>query len=126
MTKYSRKVIVFRDSHLGGINRKLFSSFLSKCRTRLKYFSGASTKDLEYYVTPTLIEEKPDIDFIHIDSNDIDFQQLRHNTVENIGKYIINIGQKCRESGVSNVIISSVLVKLTKFIRQLNDILHVS
>ena len=89
MTKYSRKVIVFGDSHLGRINRKLFSSFLSKCRTRLKYFSGASTKDLEYYVTPTLIEEKPDIDFIHIDSDDIDFQQLRHNTVENIGKYIL-------------------------------------
>ena len=107
------------------INRKLFSSFLSKCRTHLKYFSGTSTKDLEYYATPTLIEEKPDIVVICIDSNDTDFQQLRHNTVENIGKYINN-GQKCRESGVSNVIISSVLVKLTKFIRQLNDILHVS
>ena len=40
---------------------------------------------------------------------------------------IVNIGQKCRESGLSKVIISSVLVKsnikVTKFIRQLNDIL---
>ena len=40
----------------------------------------------------------------------------------------MNIGQKCRESGLSKLIISSVLVKnninITKFIRQLNDILR--
>ena len=47
--------------------------------------------------------------------------------VENIGNNIINIGKKCRESGLSKVVISSVLVKnnikVTKFITQLNDIL---
>ena len=40
-------------------------------------------------------------------------------TFENIGKDIINTGRKCRESWVSKVIISSVLVKnnvkVTKF-----------
>ena len=35
----------------------------------------------------------------------------RHNTVENIGKDIINISKKCSENGVSKVIISSVYVK---------------
>ena len=49
-------------------------------------------------------------------------------TVENIGNSTINIGQKCRESGLSKVNISSVLVKnnikVTKFIRQLNDVLR--
>ena len=58
-----------------------------------------------------------------MDSNDTDFTQLRHNTIENIGKDIINIDQKCRESRVSKVIIPSVLVKnnikVTKFIRHL-------
>ena len=61
---------------------------------------------------------------MYIGSNDIIFQQLRHNTVQNIEKDIINIGKKCNESVVSKVIISSVLVtndiKLTKFIRQLS------
>ena len=78
-------------------------------------------KYLEYYVTPTFDEE-------NIDSDDIDLRKLRHSTVENIGNNIINFGQKCRESGISKVIISSVLVKnnikVTKFVRQLNDILR--
>ena len=42
-TKYGRKVIVVLNSHLGGINRKLFSNSLPKCRSCLKYFSGART-----------------------------------------------------------------------------------
>ena len=50
-TKYGRKEIVFGDSHLGRIHRKLFSNSLPKCRTRLKYFTGVRTRDLEYYVT---------------------------------------------------------------------------
>ena len=61
-------------------------------------------------------------------SNYTGSRQLRHSTVENNGKDIINICQKCSESGVSKVIISSVLVKnninLTKFIKHLNNILR--
>ena len=83
---------MFGESHLQHIGRKRFSNSLPKYRTRPKYFSGGRTKDLEYYVTLTLDEEKPDIVVIHKDSNDTDFQQLRHNTVKNIEKDIINIG----------------------------------
>ena len=65
---------------------------------------------------------------MHIDSDDIDFPQLPNNTVENIRKDIINIDQKFRESRVSKVIISFVLVKnnikVTKFIRHLNYFLR--
>ena len=82
---------MFAGSHLWHINRKRFSNFLPKCRTCLEYFSGGGTKDLEYYVTLTVDEEKTDLVVIHIDSSDIDFRRLRHNTVENIGKDIINI-----------------------------------
>ena len=93
------------------INRKLFNNSLSKCRSRGKYFSGARTKDLEYYVTRELNQEKPDIVVIHIGSNDTDFRQLRRKTVKTIEKYIVNTGKKCGESGVSKVLSSSVLVK---------------
>ena len=65
---------------------------------------------------------------LQIGFNDTDFPQLRHNTVKNIGKDTTNIGKKCREGGVVKVIISFVLVKnnvkVTKFIRQLNEILR--
>lgn len=93
------------------INRKLFNNSLSKCRSRLKYFSGTRTKDLEYYVTRELNEGKPDIVFIHIGSNDTDFRQLLRKTVKNIEKYIVNTGKRCGESVVSKVLSPSVLVK---------------
>ena len=119
---------MFGESQLWDINRKRFSNSLPKFRTRLKYFSGRKAKVLEYFVTLTLDEQKPDIVVIHMDSSDIDFQQLRHNTVKIIGKDIISIGQKCRESEVFKVTISSILVKnnikVTKFIRHLNYFLR--
>ena len=73
-------MIMFGESHLWHINRNQSSNSLPKCRTHLKYFSEGRTKDLKYYLTLTLDEEKPDIVVIHIDSNDIDFRQLCHNT----------------------------------------------
>ena len=36
-----------------------------------KFFNGATSEQLEYYVIPTLIKEKPDIVIIHIGSIDI-------------------------------------------------------
>ena len=56
------------------MNGKLFGNFLPKCRSHLKYFSGARTKDLEYYLTQTLNEEKPDIAVLHLGWNDLDFR----------------------------------------------------
>ena len=108
---------MFGESYLWHISRKQFSNSLPKCRSRLKYFSGGRTK-----------EEKPVIGIININSNDIDFSQLRLNNVENIGKDITNIGKKCRKSRIFKVIISSALVKnnikVTKFIRHLNYFLR--
>ena len=96
-TLYGRNVIMFGENHLWHINRKRFSNSLPKCRTFLKYFSGGRTKDLEYYVTLTLDEEKTDIVVVHINFNAIDFPQLRHNNVENIEKDVLilvkNVGR---------------------------------
>ena len=86
---------MFGENYLWHINRKRFSNSLPKCRTFLEYFSGERTKDLEYYVPLTLDEEKTDIVVVHINSNDVDFPQLRHNNFENIEKDVINIGKKC-------------------------------
>ena len=37
----------------------------------VKYFSGAKTQDLHHYIILSLLKEKPDIVFIHLDSNNI-------------------------------------------------------
>ena len=51
---------------------------------------------------------------------------LIFDSYKNNGKDIVNNGKQCKESGVSKVIISFVSVKndikLTKFIKYLNDI----
>ena len=51
--------MVIGDSHLRRINRKLFNESLPKCRGSLKYFSGANTLDLEYYMKPSLNNNQP-------------------------------------------------------------------
>ena len=65
-TKYGKKAIVIGDSHLKRINRKLFNDSLPNCKGQIKYFSGANAFDLEHYIKPTLMKNKPDAVIIHI------------------------------------------------------------
>ena len=74
--------------------QKIFNNSLTKCRTHLKYFSGARTKDLEHNVTSTLNKEKSDIVIIHIGSNDIDFRPLYHKTVERILSILVKNAER--------------------------------
>ena len=93
-------------------------------------FSGANTKRLDHLITPTLVEDRPDIVIIHIGSNDIKHNTVDQIEVKDIVKSIINIGKKCLSYGVKEVIISSIFIKkqfkLTRIIRQVNDLIRVS
>ena len=94
-----------------------------------KCFSGANTKQLDYYVVPTLADENPDSVIIHIGSNDITKSNYNHINVEDLAKKIINIGVKCKEYKVINIAISSILVrsdpKINQVIKQVNSLLQV-
>ena len=93
-------------------------------------FSGANVKRLDHLITPTLVEDRPDIAIIHIGSNDITHKTVGQIDVKDIVNRIINIGKRCLSYGVKEVIISSIFIKkqlkLTRIIRQVNDLLRVS
>ena len=77
-TNYGEGAIVFGDSHLRRIVRKLFNESLPNCRGSFKYFSGTKTLDLEHYMKPSLNNNRPDAVVIHIGLNDVGFINLRH------------------------------------------------
>ena len=59
---------------------------------------------------PSLNNYQPDAVVIHIGSNDVSFGNLRSETaVKNIAENIIKIALLCKEYGVSEVVVSSIL-----------------
>ena len=69
------------------------------------------------------MDDKPDVAIIHVGTNDI---LTKANHEEN-ARNIIKIGLNCKNHGVNDVVISSVLVKknpnLNALIRRVNDLL---
>ena len=99
-------------------------------KIHLNGFSGANIKRLDHFITPTLVEDRPDIVIIHIGSNDITYNTVDQIDVKDIANRIVNIGKKCLSYGVKEVIILSIFIKkqfkLAGIIRQVNDLLRVS
>ena len=76
-----------------------------------KCFSGTNTKQLDYYVVPTPVDEAPQTVIIYIGSNDITESKIKQIDLDNLAQKIIDIGLKCRTYGVRNIAISSILVR---------------
>ena len=92
-------------------------------------FSGASIKQLDYYIVPMLVDETPQAVVIHIGSNDIADSKIKQINLDDLAQRIIDIGLKCRSYGVHNIAISSILVRssicLNQIILKVNNILKV-
>ena len=93
----------------------------SNCRGSHKHFSGAKTLDVELYMKPSLNNNQPNAAALNIGSNDVDFRNLRSETA-------IKVALLCKGYGVSEVVVflisSKRNIKLSKLIRQVNDILY--
>ena len=87
-----------------------------------------NNKGLHYFITPNLVEDRPDIMIIHIGSNDITHNSAEQIDVNDIANPIINIRKKCLSGGIKKAILSSIFIKeqfkLTRTIRQVNDSLR--
>ena len=70
-----------------------------------KCFSGANTKQLDYYVVPTLVDEIPQTVAIHISSSDMTESKIKQINLDDLAQRIIDIGLKCRSYGVRNITI---------------------
>ena len=123
ITKHGRKICVVGDSHMKRVKRNDFNKELCHGKAFFRSFSGANVRQLCHYIIPTLIDDKPDVTVIHVGTNDI----LNHANHEDIARSIINIGLDCKNNGVNEVFISSILVKknpnLTAIVCQVSDML---
>ena len=79
------------------------------------------------YVNPTVTDPNrlPDIAVIHAGTNDISFRSTK--SPKDIAASILQIGTKCRDAGVNNILISSITKRknfgLQKIINEVNDFL---
>ena len=75
-----------------------------------------------------MVEDRPDIVITDIESNDVTYNTVDQINMEEIVNRIINIGKKYLSYGVKEVIILSTFTKkqfkLTRIIRQVNDLLR--
>ena len=121
---FGKKVLIIGDSHLKRINRNKLKSSFKNAKCIMKAFGGAKIEELNHYITPHLEFDKPDIVVIHIGSNNVSYNNLNANPAV-FAQNIIEIGNKCVNYGVQEVVISSIFVKesikLGAFIRKIND-----
>ena len=82
------------------------------------------SKQLDHYVIPVSIDEKPQTVVMHIGSNDITKFNYHDVDVNDLANRILQIRLKCRYDGVESIALSSVLVRndnnLNKLIRGVN------
>ena len=84
------------------------------------------TKQLNYYIVPTLVDETPQTVVIHIGSNNISKTNYKTINVQDLAQRIIDIGLKCKLYGV-RITISSILTRSSaqqnQVIGKVNDLL---
>ena len=73
----------------------------------MKSFSCAKIQDLRHYVTPHLEYDKPGISVVHLESNNMSYNNL-YIEASILAENFIKIGKKCIDYGVEVVVISSV------------------
>ena len=95
-----------------------------KEKARLNGFSGANSKRLDHFITPSLVKDLRDLAIIHIGSNEITHNAVDQLDVKNIANRIIFIGKKCLPYSAKELIISSMFIKmqfkLTRILRNVN------
>ena len=91
----------------------------------LKTFRVATCKDMLSYVQPTFDRAKSDGIIIHVGTNDM---PAKRKGPSDIADSIVSVGKKCRDTGVRNVMISSLVCRksprLQAKINKVNDVLR--
>jgi len=103
---------------------KFINNQLNNGYTKLRPFPGETIRQLNYYVTPTLIDETPDTLILHAGCNDINNKNMATDT---IASEIIRLANVCRQNGVKEVAVSSLIVRknyyLNRKVKEVNDLL---
>ena len=91
-------------------------------------FSGTNIKRLGHFISPNLVDERPNIDLINIEYNDITHTTVDQIVMKDIMNRLVNVGKKCLSYSVKEMMILSIFMKkqfkLTRTIRRINDLLR--
>ena len=91
-TKHGKKY----DSHIRQIKR------IYEAKARLNGLRGSNIKQLDHFITPTMVEYRPDIVIIHIGFKDTTHNAVSQIHLKDIANLITNIGKKCLSSTSAN------------------------
>ena len=125
ITKKSKNITVFGDNITNRIKKKEINKFARE-NVFLKSFSGATVKDTPTYVEPTVESKVCDTEIINVGNNDIPNKIL---STCDISDSIINVWIKCRNCGVVNNVMISLItrrkmsINLQERINEVNDFL---
>ena len=103
----SNNIIVFSDS-IASFTRNIRSNFnnqLKEGRSRFKYFPGATSNDLLFYIEATLGEGQFDIAITHVGINDLNNTAGTDVLLQNI----LKIRARCKMHGINKIFVSSVV-----------------
>ena len=70
-SKRKKQIVIFGDSITRGIRLHQFNYWLHKGHAQLKSFPGGTSKELLYYVEPTLKSKKFDAALLHVGVDDV-------------------------------------------------------
>ena len=105
------KTFTISDSHLTRINKDIPQKKVKLDKVYFRCFSEASTKQLDHYLIPMLVDEKPQTVGIQIVSNDIIKFNYHDVDIKGLVYRTMQIGLKPRYGGVQSIAICSVPVR---------------
>ena len=108
-SKRKKQIVIFNDSIPRGIRLREFNYWLHKGYAQLKSFPGGTSKELLYYVEPTLKNKKFDDALLHVGVND-QLNDESQDCVQNLLDNLKQIGLKCKSPGVKRILISGIAV----------------
>ena len=71
VSKFGKNIFAVGDSHVKRIKRLDFNKEFRSGKAFFRSSSGANSKQLDQYIIPTIVDDKPDVVLLHVGTNDI-------------------------------------------------------
>ena len=100
--------MIFTDSILKGIRIRELNSFIKNGKTKMVSFPGATSKEILHYLDIHLANSFADVVILHVGVNDL-LEDNIQSKIENLGKNLRSIVEKCHTYRIKNVFISGLV-----------------
>ena len=91
VSKFGKKIFPVGESHVKTIKRLDFDKKLRFSKAFFRLFIGENSKQFDHYIIPTLVDNKPDVVFLHVGTNGILSNAGDTELANDIIKYWINL-----------------------------------